>query len=409
MAAVFWLTLRNFRSIKKQTLGIRPITILTGANGGGKSSFLYGVAVGRNVVTNPASTLDQLFNLGELDLGGFKETINRKNVSNTLEIHVRVDSPVAGIETEYLIKLGRLKSTLELKITQPIALDLSVDVTFPYTLNQGTPVSFEYQQLKGTAVWNGLGSTLTYNSPSSDEGMRKLASKASTFFNAPLTFLRTADLVGLKRGFSKSVYAPIPLQQQVRTEDEVATSLALDREAEARVSFALEKLVNKSFAARPSPLGGGTFYVQTVDRTTEFICDLVNEGFGINQLVYLLAKITQPGPRIICIEEPEIHLHPELLGRFADTLLLLARRNKSYFLISSHSEQFVVSFLNRVARKEATSEEVGIYYVEKDSSGNTTASEQALNEKGQLEGGLRSFYEPTIETLRDFLTLTQMK
>jgi predicted ATPase len=407
VAAVFWLTLKNFRSIKKQTIAIRPITILTGANGGGKSSFLYSLAVGRNVVTNPSSTLDQLFNLGDLDLGGFRETVNRKNLSNTLEIRVRVDSPGVDIETEYVVKLGRQKSTLELKISRPISLDLSVDVTFPYTLNQGTPVSFEYQQLKGTAVWNGLGSTLTYDSSVSDEETRKLASKAATFFNVPLTVLRTADLVGLKRGFSKSVYSPIPLQQQIRTEDEVATSLALDREAEARVSFALEKLVNKSFAARPTPLGGGTFYVQTVDRTSEFICDLVNEGFGINQLVYLLAKITQPASRIICIEEPEIHLHPELLSRFADTLLLLARKNKSYFLISSHSEQFVVSFLNRVARKEATQEEIGIYYVEKDSSGDTTASEQALNEKGQLEGGLRSFYEPTIETLRDFLTLAK--
>jgi hypothetical protein len=403
MAAVFWLTLKNFRSIKEQTIGIRPITILTGANGGGKSSFLYSIALGRNVATNPSSTLDQLFNLGDLDLGGFREAIHRKDTSKTLEIGVRVDSPAPGIDAEYVIKLGRQKSTLDLRIAKPIALDLSVDVAFPYTLNQGSPVSFEYQQLKGTVVWNGLTPSLTYDSAVSDEAIRKLASKANAFFNGPVVFLRTADLVGLRRGFSKSVYSPIPLQQQIRTEDEVATSLALDREAEARVSFALEKLVNKSFAARPTPLGGGTFYVQTVDRATEFICDLVNEGFGINQLVYLLAKITQPISKIICIEEPEIHLHPELLGRFADTLLLLARKNRSYFLISSHSEQFVVSFLNRVARKEATPEEVGIYYVDKDSSGCTTATPQTLNEKGQLEGGLRSFYEPTIETLRDFL------
>jgi hypothetical protein len=34
----------------------------------------------------------------------------------------------------------------------------------------------------------------------------------------------------------------------------------------------------------------------------------------------------------------------------------------------------------------------------------TKIAEQKINDKGQIEGGLRSFYEPSIRALEDFLS-----
>src|SRR2546430_13105128 len=38
--------------------------------------------------------------------------------------------------------------------------------------------------------------------------------------------------------------------------------------------------------------------------------ELVNEGFGVNQMVYFLAKALNADAGWTCVEEPEIHLHP---------------------------------------------------------------------------------------------------
>jgi len=149
-------------------------------------------------------------------------------------------------------------------------------------------------------------------------------------------------------------------------------------------------------------LGSPTFYLQTTDRETGFVCDLVNEGFGVNQLVYLLAKILQNDSWIVCIEEPETHLHPQILDKLAEQLLVISRRYNRRFLIASHSEHFVVALLNLIAQKKATPADLGIYFVAKDERNFTRLAEQQVNEVGQIEGGLKSFYEPTIRALEEF-------
>jgi hypothetical protein len=393
------LRLANFRSVETGEIELRPLTILTGPNGSGKSSFAYGLVFARNVVTSQQRTLDQLFDLGSLNLGGFKETVFLKQPLRAIEVGLRFETE--SFSTEYSIKVGSRENVLSLIQKKPLNLDLSAKVAFPYSGGPGVSTKFSYEGISGNVFWSGFAAQFSNLTAATEEAARAASLKLSTMFAAPLAALRSVDLVPLKRGFTKYLYTAVPLQDTLSTEDEVATSLLLDREAEARVSFALEKLTNKSFAARSSPAGG--FYLQTVDRTTEFICDLVNEGFGLNQLVYLLARITQPS-KILCIEEPENHLHPALLGRLADTLISATEKYKSRFLITSHSEQFVLRVLNRVAKKELDPARVAVYFVSKNESGRTVATDQVLNDKGQVEGGLRTFYEPAIETLRDFLS-----
>src|SRR5438309_1513770 len=53
---------------------------------------------------------------------------------------------------------------------------------------------------------------------------------------------------------------------------------------------------------------GPVIYVKNPDEDTDF----VNEGFGSNQLLFVLERIANtPKASIIGIEEPEIHLHPK--------------------------------------------------------------------------------------------------
>ena len=62
-------------------------------------------------------------------------------------------------------------------------------------------------------------------------------------------------------------------------------------------------------------------------------------GTGIHQLVILCSTLVIHENSIVCIEEPEIHLHPELQRKF---ILFLAKTKNTYF-ITTHSNVFLDS------------------------------------------------------------------
>ena len=392
------LRLSNFRGIEQTRIEIAPITLFTGANNVGKSTLLYALLTLKNIVTNPNQPLDSFFNLQFLNLGGFKETVHLKEEeSRKIELEI-VSAGEAG-ESRYGVSLGRAQSSISLLQLKPANFRLRLDVTFPYAVNQQTGVALE-EEFESTKVsWNGITGAVT----AEQAGQEEIIGRIAVAVGAPVEDIKQIDFVPLKRGFVKPVFSPVPLQAQLITEDEIATVLANDPDLEGALNSCLERIVNKSFRARPI-LGTSSFHLHTIDRTSGFVCDLVNDGFGTNQLVYLLTKSLRKGQSTVCIEEPEIHLHPSALSRLLEVLIEVAKEKGRRFILSTHSEHFVTSLLNKVAAKALTPNDVRLYYLRKERS-RTIVEPQRVNEKGQIEGGLKGFYEAELEQIRQFLAI----
>ena len=86
LAMIKELTIQNFRSIREATLELGRFTVLNGANNSGKSSVLYALQVLKNVVTNPNRSVDELLNLGFLNLGGREEAVYKKEKLKKLNL-----------------------------------------------------------------------------------------------------------------------------------------------------------------------------------------------------------------------------------------------------------------------------------------------------------------------------------
>ena len=403
--------IKNFRSIADMELNLGRITVLTGANNSGKSSVIYALLTLKNAVTNPNQVLDSVFNLGFINLGGFKETVYRKQIDQSISIMLKLKlrkDRNAFVDYSLRLKPNASYSAINLPLDDITA---GVLIDFPYKLDNVATIKSDNFPPDTSILWNGISGTLISERTPNQTVFAEDLSTANKFkrerlikdVNSPLQTISHTDFIPIRRGFTKPFFSPIPLTQQITNEDEIATLLYADRELASDVAHHLEKIVDRRFSVVPVA-NTTNFYLQTRDEKTGFTADLVNEGLGTNQLVTILAKALYKNASFICIDEPEIHLHPSIIDKLVNVLIDITNERNKQFLISTHSEHFINALLSAVIKKRITPEEVKVYHLTKE-GWDTKAEEQKINADGQIEGGLSHFYAAELESWKTFFKL----
>ena len=393
------LHIKNFRSIKQLDLEIAPITVLYGHNGTGKSSALYAPLTLKNVVLNPDRQPQEFFNYQFTGLGSFEEVVFNHNPNNELGLGISLeafyDGPDDSVELEYRVAFLRDNAgSFQFKVSGPAKMNgvLKRSVSFPYnTENKESIKNIGVDEF----LWDGINIII-------NEGSLENARQEKEILNYPTDILKKVDFVPLGRGFFQPKYALGSVSQSVATEQEMSSLLATDRNLVHSISFRMEQVLNRNFQIY-NDIGTVNFSLDSFDRLSGVNASLVNEGFGVNQLVYLLAKVLHPDARIVCVEEPEIHLHPTAVRRLARTLTNIVQEERSkHLIISTHSEQFIMSLLALVAERSYDPDKLAIYLVTKEGK-ESKFQRQQVNENGQVEGGLASFMEGELEDMKAFL------
>ena len=404
------LHIKNFRSIKQLDMELAPITVLYGHNGTGKSSALYAPLTLKNIVTNPEQHPREFFNYQFTRLGEFEEIIYDHNPNNTIGLGISLQFPrSSGRELKLDYGVTDLNDTsgcfqLSASDSNERLDNLKLQVTFPH--NIGNYSDFPGSVSGETLRWNGTSVEVSFNDMSSsdvqDEEVRLALGLKEDSLNLPVQELLKVNFVPLGRGFFQSKYALGPVSPAIATELEMSSLLATDRNLAYSVSFRMEQVLNRNFQIF-NDIGTVNFSLDSFDRRSGVNASLVNEGFGVNQLVYLLAKVLHPDTGIVCIEEPEIHLHPTAIRRLARTLTDIVQEEPSkHLIISTHSEQFIMSFLALVAEGAYSPDNLAIYHVTKEGK-ESEFHRQQVNESGQVEDGLATFLEGELEDMKAFL------
>ncbi|MBL7797984.1 MAG: AAA family ATPase [Saprospiraceae bacterium] len=390
------LYVKNFRSIRDASLDLGRFTVLNGENNSGKSSVLYALQVLKNIVTSPNRSMDDLLNLNFLNLGGIEEVMFNKKINLELKIGVRsgnTEKP-QDLLSYYYWTHTLLGDTLILKGRKPYNFDGNLHVSFPYTLNKGQKIEIG-KSPNHTFFWNGVTADQFEGYNEQVDALLLTAEIDQCAAN-----LSGLDVIPTHRGFSRAAFNLIPLQYNIYTEDEVATLLASDKVLLSQVSYYFKKITGKEFSVSLMQVPG-LFFLQVKDPGASTSIQLVNQGMGINQIVFLLAKILYSKNRLICIDEPEIHLHPTLIEQFIRVLVEISKAEGKQFLFSTHSEHWIMSLLAEVCEGNLPASDLKVYYLRKQGL-ETLVEEQEVQENGQIAGGLKNFLESQMRLAQRF-------
>ncbi len=399
------LTLKNFRSIKEaDDLEIAPLTLLYGANGAGKSSLIYGLLTLKNILLNPSQQVDGLFNYSFANLGSYEAVVFNHKVSNKIQIGITTHTGPFQVSYQVDFDERNAQFSLNLQLDEKNKADLLIKITWPYSLNKKATTKFRFAGQNYDIQWNGA-TTQIATDVNTVVGQVDFNNKILKALNSPAEALRKLRVVPLKRGFSKPQYSSVSVSPWMATEDEVATYISNNKYLVSKISRYLESIVGRDFRVNYQP-GTAIFSLDTNDKQSGVASELVNEGFGVNQIVHFLAICLNPDAEIICVEEPEIHLHPTAIRKLAQALVEIAREDNKRFVISTHSEQFLAALLGMTAQGKLKPSELACYYAKKEGKA-TVFERQQVNEKGQIEGGLTSFLAGELEDVRAILKLAK--
>lgn len=117
--------------------------------------------------------------------------------------------------------------------------------------------------------------------------------------------------------------------------------------------------------------------LQLTDKKRDIPVSLHEVGSGISQMLPIALMSTGYRNSLVCVKQPELHLHPAIQAELADVFVenREGSQNESgnRFLIETHSEHLLLRILRRIRQtrrgeaepgKDITADDVAVVYVE---------------------------------------------
>ncbi|MGP5928757.1 DUF3696 domain-containing protein [Corynebacterium glyciniphilum] len=123
--------------------------------------------------------------------------------------------------------------------------------------------------------------------------------------------------------------------------------------------------------------------------------DLTSLGVGVSQaLPIIVALLLIPQNSLFCIEQPELHLHPDVQARLGDFLAFA--RPDVHCMIETHSDSLLTRLRRRVSEKVVDPEQISLVFVEKEDGGSDYRTLE-MDDVGNLKVWPKGFLTGALE------------
>lgn len=360
------ITFKNYKLFKsRQTLEIKPLTILIGKNSAGKSAVLKLLPLIENSLSGTFPEPLQLKNK-EIEVGGeFRDLIYGRKRIGRLEIGLEQENNRLLVDISLGTRTGDSISFFSWKFneveTEPYREKFN---GFQPESKTRLPFSLKTEYISSTR-----------------KGLERLLEKIPTIPTS----------VGF---YGENVYS-------ILIEDALTTPQELIK--------AVSTFFRENFE------GWGITVNQ--DNAPYYQIELIKDNLKINfkdvgsGMIYVLplvvrAIIPAVEETLIIIEEPELDLHPAAHGNLAQLFAESLRDTNKHYLIETHSQNFILRLRALIAKGDLAKDSVVIYYVnfEEDSNEsklvriNIDELGKPRNENGEIFWPKNIFNETLTET-----------
>ncbi|MFN6543966.1 AAA family ATPase [Mycolicibacterium nivoides] len=282
------LTVSNFKCFPQTSLAIRPFTLLTGVNGGGKSTIIQSILLARQASMAAGRTI-QLNGPFGLTLGEAREILNPNAPESRIKI--RFDGPRNGVmrRSEYCLGIPDAEQALHLEvIRRPRG-------AVPCITNRADGFTYLSAERLGP------------------RDMLSVSAESPESIGVGVQGEYTAQVLAIRE--TRQVSRRLVVRPELRNDN---AGSALPRlQAEAWVSD-IVRPINISAQWTPGVLAS-TIRFREAGLYGEDIRP-ANNGFGVSYALPIIVAglLTEVGDMLI-VENPEAHLHPigqSKLGRF---------------------------------------------------------------------------------------------
>jgi hypothetical protein len=121
-------------------------------------------------------------------------------------------------------------------------------------------------------------------------------------------------------------------------------------------------------------------------------------GFGIGQVLPIILEAVISKSKLICVEQPEIHLHPRLQAHLADLFIdSVSESQKNQWIIETHSEALMLRIQRRIREGKIPKELVSVLYVDVGNSGSQVTQIELDDDGDFTTDWPEGFFEERLE------------